>query len=249
MADPPPAAPVRPCSTTTSTSTCTASRPSALKNRGDDLAVIRLAHPYGISGWVLQSHLWLTTDRAALLAREARDLGFTVYGSITLNPPMGGVSATVVELAAAHGARVVFLPPGGRPPTWAATGTSRGCSASSRRPSPATPPRTPSGCSPRPGSCPASAARSSTLASASACRWRRARVAGGERGGRGVLRGRRPAAADHPPAALHARPGRAAGSLTSARSSSSPAPRSFTRTPTCPSATCTRRCPRSVPTG
>jgi len=59
---------------------------------------------------VLKSHLWLTTDRAAFLQSEARDLGFTVYGSITLNPPMGGVSAAVVELAAAHGARVVFLP-------------------------------------------------------------------------------------------------------------------------------------------
>jgi len=82
----------------------------SLHNRGDDLEVLRLAHAYGISGWVLKSHLWLTTDRAAALQRSADDLGFTVYGSITLNPPMGGVSATVVELAAAHGARVVFLP-------------------------------------------------------------------------------------------------------------------------------------------
>jgi Family of unknown function (DUF6282) len=81
-----------------------------LRNRGDDLAVLRLAHAYGIRGWVLKSHLWLTTDRAALLQRAAADLSFTVYGSITLNPPMGGVSAAVVELAAAHDARVVFLP-------------------------------------------------------------------------------------------------------------------------------------------
>jgi uncharacterized protein DUF6282 len=82
----------------------------ALRNRGDDLAVIRLAHAYGIAGWVLKSHLWITTDRAAILQQQVGDLGFTVLGSITLNPPMGGVSATVVELAAAHGARVVFLP-------------------------------------------------------------------------------------------------------------------------------------------
>ena len=85
-----------------------------LRNRGDDLAVLRLARGYGISGWVLKSHLWITTDRAAALQRAAADLGFTVYGSITLNPPMGGVSAAAVELAAAHGARVVFLP------TWGA---------------------------------------------------------------------------------------------------------------------------------
>lgn len=83
---------------------------ASLLNRGDDLAVLRLARDYGISGWVLKSHLWITTDRAALLQREAAGLGFTVYGSVTLNPPMGGVSAAVVELAAAHGARVVFLP-------------------------------------------------------------------------------------------------------------------------------------------
>lgn len=71
---------------------------------------MRLARAYGMRGWVLKSHLWITTDRAARLQQEARDLGFTVYGSVTLNPPMGGVSAAVVELAAAHGARVVFLP-------------------------------------------------------------------------------------------------------------------------------------------
>lgn len=86
----------------------------SLRNRGDDLAVLRLARGYGIRGWVLKSHLWLTTDRAAALQRASGELGFTVYGSITLNPPMGGVSATAVELAAAHGARVVFLP------TWGA---------------------------------------------------------------------------------------------------------------------------------
>ncbi|MGH3377817.1 MAG: DUF6282 family protein [Actinoallomurus sp.] len=83
---------------------------TAFANRGDDLAVIRLAHAYGITGWMLKSHLWITTDRAGSLRRQAADLGFEIYGSVTLNPPMGGVSATVVELAAAHGARVVFLP-------------------------------------------------------------------------------------------------------------------------------------------
>lgn len=81
-----------------------------LELRGSDLATIRLAHRYGISGWVLKSHLWLTTDRARLLQEQAAEVGFTVYGSITLNPVMGGLSAAVVELAAVHGARMVFLP-------------------------------------------------------------------------------------------------------------------------------------------
>ncbi|MGH3282509.1 MAG: DUF6282 family protein [Trebonia sp.] len=83
---------------------------AAIPNRGTDLGSIHLASAYGITGWVLKSHLWATTDRARLLQEQARDLGFTVFGSITLNPPAGGLSATVVELAAAHGAKVVFLP-------------------------------------------------------------------------------------------------------------------------------------------
>jgi Family of unknown function (DUF6282) len=83
---------------------------AGLQLRGGDLDTVRLAHAYGISGWVLKSHLWITTDRARLLRDQAADLNFTVLGSITLNPVMGGLSGTLVELAAAHGARVVFLP-------------------------------------------------------------------------------------------------------------------------------------------
>jgi len=83
---------------------------AGLQLRGDDLETVRLAHAYGISGWVLKSHLWITTDRARLLQEQAAGLDFTILGSITLNPAMGGLSATLVELAAAHGARVVFLP-------------------------------------------------------------------------------------------------------------------------------------------
>lgn len=78
-----------------------------LPHRGDDVAVARLAQAYGMSGWVLKSHLWATMDRARVVEQA---LGFTVHGSITLNPPVGGLEPSVVELAAAHGARVVFLP-------------------------------------------------------------------------------------------------------------------------------------------
>jgi hypothetical protein len=87
---------------------------ATLANRGRDLDVARLAHAYGLRGWVLKSHLWTTTDRAALLTAELAGTGFTVFGSITLNPPVGGVEPAVVELAATHGAAVVFLP------TWSA---------------------------------------------------------------------------------------------------------------------------------
>jgi len=83
---------------------------ASLPNRGGDVAVARLAHQYGMAGWVLKSHLWATTDRARAVQDAMVGTGFEVYGSITLNPPTGGLEPSVVELAAAHGARVVFLP-------------------------------------------------------------------------------------------------------------------------------------------
>src|SRR3954463_4737485 len=48
---------------------------AAFPNRGDDLAVIRLAHAYGITGWVLKSHLWITTDRGARLRQAGARRG------------------------------------------------------------------------------------------------------------------------------------------------------------------------------
>ncbi len=79
-------------------------------NRGADIEVARLAHAYGLRGWVLKSHLWPTMDRAGMIRDALTDIDFDVYGSITLNPPTGGVSVTVVELAASHDAKVIFLP-------------------------------------------------------------------------------------------------------------------------------------------
>jgi hypothetical protein len=35
--------------------------------------VARLAHAYGMSGWVLKSHLWATTDREGGPAGDGRD--------------------------------------------------------------------------------------------------------------------------------------------------------------------------------
>jgi len=83
---------------------------SSVINRGEDVAVARLARAYGMRGWVLKSHLWPTMDRAALVRRALGDVDFRVIGSITLNPQVGGVDPTVVEWAADHGAGVVFLP-------------------------------------------------------------------------------------------------------------------------------------------
>ncbi|GAA2176025.1 DUF6282 family protein [Agrococcus versicolor] len=84
-------------------------------NRGPDIGVARLAHAYGMRGWVLKSHLWPTMDRAALVQRDLGDTPFDVLGSITLNPQVGGISPTAVGWAADHGAQVVFMP------TWGAS--------------------------------------------------------------------------------------------------------------------------------
>ena len=64
---------------------------AGLPNRGADVEVARLAHAYGISGWVLKSHLWATMDRARSVQQAMAETTFTVYGSITLNPPVGGL--------------------------------------------------------------------------------------------------------------------------------------------------------------
>ena len=82
----------------------------AVVNRGTDAAVAALARQYEINGWVLKSHLWPTMDRAAALQDQFDPEEFRVFGSITLNPQNGGVSPAVVELAAAHGAKVIFFP-------------------------------------------------------------------------------------------------------------------------------------------
>lgn len=44
-------------------------------------------------------HVHGQPDLSAVMRSRGDDFGFTVYGSITLNPAMGGVSAAVVELA------------------------------------------------------------------------------------------------------------------------------------------------------
>ncbi len=56
----------------------------AWRNRGPDRAVIQMARSYGLSGWVLKSHLYQTTDRAYHLQAAIDGDDFKVYGSITL---------------------------------------------------------------------------------------------------------------------------------------------------------------------
>ena len=62
----------------------------------------------GMSGIVIKSHIWPTTGEAYLLNEIV--WGVNVFGSITLNYPVGGLSPAAVQMAAESGARVVFMP-------------------------------------------------------------------------------------------------------------------------------------------
>lgn len=72
----------------------------------------RLATAAGMRGFVMKSHVWPTSQVAAMLAELNPEL--EIFGSITLNPPVGGLSPTAVEFAGQLGAKVVWMP------TWAA---------------------------------------------------------------------------------------------------------------------------------
>jgi hypothetical protein len=66
----------------------------------------------GMRGFVMKSHYFPTTGIASVIGELHPELD--VFGSITLNPPVGGLDATSVEMAAQMGARIVWFP------TWSA---------------------------------------------------------------------------------------------------------------------------------
>lgn len=80
--------------------------------RVDNVEWGRLAAAAGMRGFVVKSHLWPTTTTAHMLRALYPEL--EVFGSITLNPPAGGVDPVSVEIAAQCGARMVWMP------TWSA---------------------------------------------------------------------------------------------------------------------------------
>jgi hypothetical protein len=65
-----------------------------------------------IGGFVIKSHIWPTMERAYLLHDQFPDLN--IFGAVTLNPIVGGLSPWTVESAIALGARVLWFP------TWGA---------------------------------------------------------------------------------------------------------------------------------
>lgn len=66
----------------------------------------------GMRGFVMKSHYFPTVGITNLINELHPEL--EVFGSITLNPPVGGLDATSVEMAAQMGARIAWFP------TWSA---------------------------------------------------------------------------------------------------------------------------------
>lgn len=80
--------------------------------RVDNLEWARLAAESRMRGFVVKSHIWPTAAPVHMLRKVQPELD--IFGSITLNPPAGGLSPVSVEMAAQMDAKVVWMP------TWSA---------------------------------------------------------------------------------------------------------------------------------
>ena len=79
-----------------------------MPGRLDNYEWLQAADAAGMAGFVIKSHIWPTVGEAYLLNRMDGDA--RVFGSITLNYPVGGISPLAVQIAAESGAKVVFMP-------------------------------------------------------------------------------------------------------------------------------------------
>lgn len=82
--------------------------PDIPKRRMDALETARAAYEAGMGGFVLKSHNYLTYPMTYALSQMYPGLG--IYGSISLNSPVGGINPEAVETAARLGTKVVFMP-------------------------------------------------------------------------------------------------------------------------------------------
>lgn len=82
------------------------------RGRMSDTQWAQAAQTMNLGGFVMKSHIWPTMERAYSL--RAQFPALQVYGSITLNPNVGGLNPWSVESAIRLGAKVLWLP------TWSA---------------------------------------------------------------------------------------------------------------------------------
>jgi hypothetical protein len=78
------------------------------ERRMDALETARHAYEAEMGGFVLKSHQYPTAPLADLLGRVYP--GLKVHGAIVLNRAVGGLNAEAVQVSAALGARVVWMP-------------------------------------------------------------------------------------------------------------------------------------------
>lgn len=83
--------------------------PSHLERKMDDWEYAALLDQYGMAGAVIKKHFGATTDRAFLVNAHG---GFQakLYGSITLDWPVGGLNPYAVRSELMQGCKLVFLP-------------------------------------------------------------------------------------------------------------------------------------------
>jgi len=84
--------------------------PDLFPRIGDDAAIARGCHTAGMSGMAVKCHFEGTAVRAHLVNQMVP--GFTMYGGITLNYPVGGINPMAVQACLAVGGKVVWFPSG-----------------------------------------------------------------------------------------------------------------------------------------
>lgn len=82
------------------------------QGRMSDTEWARAARGMNMGGFLMKSHIWPTMERAQSLRTQFP--GLLAFGSITLNPNVGGLNPWSVESAIRLGAKAVWLP------TWGA---------------------------------------------------------------------------------------------------------------------------------
>lgn len=84
------------------------SAPDLKKRSVDDLDLAHEAVRLGVRAFVIKSHFMPTQDRAYLVNRVVD--GVHAFGSITLNPSVGGINPDAVKASLQLGAKIVWLP-------------------------------------------------------------------------------------------------------------------------------------------
>lgn len=82
--------------------------PDLAERVGDDFEIAEICLNAGYKSILLKSHLESTASRAFLAHKVVPDLN--IYGSITLNTPVGGINPSAVEIALKQGVKEIFMP-------------------------------------------------------------------------------------------------------------------------------------------